>query len=130
MKHDWNTWLQSRVLRENTGDVHLWLDDERDPQDEVIKLKFGAKGNELWVKTADEAIEMLKSGKVAHISLDHDLGPPEAGTGYDVAKWIEEKAFGEELPQLEWRIHTQNPIGESNMKQALQNADRFWDKMA
>jgi hypothetical protein len=42
---------------------------------------------------------------------------PENGTGYEVAKWIEEHAFrwsqGEPggLPPLEWRIHSRNPVG-------------------
>jgi hypothetical protein len=38
----------------------------------------------------DEAIALLAAGKVAEISLDHDLGDDERGTGYDVVLWIEE----------------------------------------
>jgi hypothetical protein len=106
--------------------ISLWLDDERDPRDETIQIRFGANGDEQWVKTANEAIGILKAGKASHVSLDHDLGLPEAGTGYDVAKWIEEQAYLGELPRLGWRIHTQNPIGKSNMEQALKNADKYW----
>lgn len=36
----------------------------------------------------DEAIELLKSGEVRKLSLDHDLGDDERGTGYDVLLWI------------------------------------------
>ena len=48
--------------------MKLWLDDIRAP------WKFGCIGW-TWVKTADEAIELLKTGKVEMASLDHDLQP-------------------------------------------------------
>ncbi|MDE1348062.1 cyclic-phosphate processing receiver domain-containing protein [Vibrio aestuarianus] len=38
----------------------------------------------------EEAIALLKQGTVTEISLDHDLGDDEHGTGYDVVLWIEE----------------------------------------
>jgi len=38
----------------------------------------------------NEVIEYLKTGGVEIISLDHDLGDDERGTGYDVVLWIEE----------------------------------------
>ena len=38
----------------------------------------------------DEAIALLESGAVEELSLDHDLGDDERGTGYDVVLWIEE----------------------------------------
>lgn len=41
----------------------------------------------------DEAIELLKTAKVTEISLDHDLGDDDRGTGYDVVLWIEEAVF-------------------------------------
>ena len=44
----------------------LWLDDERVPP------TFEQCGlNWTWVKTADEAIEALKSGTIEFVSLDH-----------------------------------------------------------
>lgn len=33
---------------------------------------------------------MLESGLVTELSLDHDLGDDERGTGYDVVLWVEE----------------------------------------
>lgn len=94
----------------------MWLDDLR-----PMPSRFN-----YHAKTADEAIKMLKSGKVIEVSLDHDLGPPEAGTGDDVAKWIEQSAFHGKLKQLDWNIHSANPVGVQNMKAALTSADRFW----
>ena len=36
----------------------------------------------------DQAIALLETGKVACISLDHDLGDDARGTGIDVLHWI------------------------------------------
>jgi hypothetical protein len=94
----------------------LWVDDVREMP----------TGFDYHARTAAEAIRLLANGNVRRVSLDHDLGGHENGTGYEVAKWIEAKAFawsqGEEggLPPLEWSIHSQNPVGVGNMTQALQ----------
>jgi hypothetical protein len=74
--------------------IRLWLDDERDPKNPEIQRLYGAAGNEIWVKTAPEAINYLNTKNVKYISLDHDLGNlPGVGSGYDVAKYIEKKCF-------------------------------------
>lgn len=108
--------------------MKLWLDDERDPRSDLIQSDFGAEGDEIWAKTAHVAINYLKQGNVTSISLDHDLGPVSAGTGMDVAKWIEEQAFHGLLPQLSWSIHSLNSVGRKNMERAMRNADRFWSQ--
>lgn len=85
-------------------------------------------GYDIHVKTAKEAINLLRKGDVTLISLDHDLGPEEAGTGYDVASFLEEAAYRKAVPPLHWQIHSANPVGIQNMRKALQNADRYWGK--
>jgi hypothetical protein len=88
---------------------------------------------DIHARTVAEAIALLQKGMVSLISLDHDLGDPDNGTGYEVARWIEEHAFwwsqGEPcgFPPLEWRIHSQNSVGLQNMVLALRNAGRFWE---
>jgi hypothetical protein len=85
-------------------------------------------GFDISVMTASEAISLLSTGKVIHISLDHDLGDEHVtGSGYEVACWIEEKAFLGTLPRLTWAIHSANPVGRANMEKALNNADRYWN---
>ena len=64
--------------------------------------------------------------RVDWISLDHDLGT--AATGYDVAKWIEERAYSGELQRVSWTIHSANIAGARVMRLVLQNADRFWSQ--
>ncbi len=110
--------------------MRIWLDDERDPCDPYIQSEFGAEGDEVWAKTAAVAINYLKQGTVTFISLDHDLGIASAGTGQDVANWIEEQAFKGMLPKLHWSIHSRNPVGRNNMSRALIKADQFWSRGA
>ncbi|VAW81561.1 hypothetical protein MNBD_GAMMA12-2513, partial [hydrothermal vent metagenome] len=56
--------------------MKVYLDDERPTPEGWVRV--------YW---PDEAIELLKTGKVKEISLDHDLGDDERGTGYDVVLW-------------------------------------------
>jgi hypothetical protein len=96
--------------------MKLWLDDIR-----PMPSRY-----DVHVLTAPEAIRLLAIGNVTDISLDHDLGPPEAGTGYDVATYIEACAHAGIIPKLDWMLHTDNPVGRERMRAALHNADRFW----
>ncbi len=106
--------------------MQIWLDD----------LRPAPEGFDVHARTAAEAIVLLQDGRVRFISLDHDLGEPENGSGYEVACWIEEHAFlwsqgePEGLPPLEWAIHSQKPVGHQNMTRALQNATRYWQARA
>jgi hypothetical protein len=117
--------MNFKLWMENS--IKIFLDDERDPKDPVIQNKFGATPTMLWVKTAQDAIKILSQGNVAFISMDHDLGE-NAGSGYEVAKYIEKSAFEGTLPKLSWRIHSQNPVGARDIKFAMQSAERFWNQ--
>lgn len=71
-------------------------------------------------KTAAEAIALLETGQVEFISFDHDLGPAEAGTGHDVALWIEHQAAtnaGFHVP--DWAVHSANPVGAGNIQRTM-----------
>lgn len=59
--------------------MKVYLDDERNTPEGWTRV--------YW---PDEAVSLLTSGEVVEISLDHDLGDDERGTGYDVILWIEE----------------------------------------
>ena len=37
-----------------TNPIRLWLDDERDPRTPEIQQRFGAAGDEVWVRTVGE----------------------------------------------------------------------------
>jgi hypothetical protein len=59
--------------------MRVFLDDERATPDGWVRV--------YW---PEEAIALLETGEVEVLSLDHDLGDDERGTGYDVVLWIEE----------------------------------------
>jgi hypothetical protein len=105
-----------RESSEIKSGLSMWLDDER-PMPE---------GFDIHARTAEKAVEYLKSGVVSLVSLDHDLGDGN-GTGYDVAKYIEESAFNGELLKMEVRVHSANPVGRMNIRRCIDNANRFWE---
>lgn len=92
----------------------LWLDDERPAPDGWIA-----------VATAREAILLLATGDVVEASLDHDLGPAEAGNGYEVLLWIEravaERGF---VPPI-IRVHSANAGARPRMEQAVEAIQRL-----
>lgn len=96
--------------------MKIFLDDMRDPPNDSFTV----------VRTAQEAIELLKTNQVTAISLDHDLGT--FLTGYDVALFIEKGAYEGTLKKLQMRVHTQNPVGRANICRACQNAYRYWSE--
>lgn len=76
-------------------------------------------------KTAAEAIALLQMGTVEFISFDHDLGDATCGTGYDVAKWIEEQVYtNPTFVMPDWTVHSGNPVGAGNIQRAMLNAAR------
>lgn len=100
--------------------MKLWLDDERDPV--VWRPQDGHQW--LWLKTAEEAIELIAEDVVCEISFDHDLG--EGSNGYDVAKFIEEGAYSGTLTPIKWAVHSANPVGAANIERAMEQADIYW----
>jgi len=89
--------------------IKIWLDDTREAP-------------EGWIRTfwPDEVFQLCRNYVVDTISLDHDLGNDERGTGYDVLSAIEEMVFANKLTDIpEIRIHTANPAAKKRMEQAL-----------
>ena len=85
-----------------------------------IRLPSKIYGNEQdWtlVTTVAETIELLKTGLVTEISLDHDLGTTDPDhTGYDVILWMEENNIWPEY----CHVHSANPIAAQKMVAAIQ----------
>lgn len=83
--------------------VRVWLDDDL--------IDRAAPPGWLHVQTAPEAIELLRSGDVDELSLDHDLGADDRhGTGYDVVLFLAEQSeHGSDLwPRESIAIHSAN----------------------
>ena len=99
--------------------MNLWIDDVRPMPD----------GFDYHAKTAQEAIHLLTTFACADlISFDHDLGEPECGTGYDVAVWIEHKAYIGVCKFKNYLIHSANPIGRKRIDDAMRSAEKLLQK--
>lgn len=111
--------ITGKELRELMQDkIRVWLDDVR---------PMPKEGFDVHVKTAEEAMALIQNGQVAFMSFDHDLGDPNAKTGYDVAKLVERLAFDNKLARFEWAVHSMNPEGAHNIVMAMQQAEKFWN---
>lgn len=88
--------------------MKVYLDDERATPEGWVRV--------YW---PDEAIELLKSGEVRLISLDHDLGDDERGTGYDVVLWIEEAVATSGFNPPEIRVHSANSSAREKMERGI-----------
>lgn len=88
--------------------MKVYLDDERSTPKGWIGVQW-----------PDQAIKLLQTGEVTHISLDHDLGDDRRGTGYDVLLWLEEAVFDRRIELPVVTIHTANPSARQRMMLAL-----------
>ena len=79
----------------------------------------------MHVRRPEEAIELLQTGTVERISLDHDLGNDEHGTGYDVLLWIEEAVAERGFAPPEISIHSANSSACRKMELAIESIRRF-----
>ncbi len=98
--------------------MKIFLDDEREAPPGWERV--------YW---PDEAIELIKTGNVEEVSLDHDLGDDEKGTGYDVIKWIElSVALGEldNVPDI--KVHSANISARKKMELGIESIKRLADK--
>ncbi len=77
----------------------------------------------LW---PSEVIDLLKTGLVTHVSLDHDLGDDDRGTGYDVLTWIEREVIvNDDFVPPDISIHTANPAARQRMELAVVSIRRL-----
>ena len=79
--------------------MRVYLDDERIAPQGWVQVRW-----------PDDAIRLLMTGQVEELSLDHDLGEDNIGTGYDVIVWIEQAvALNQFEPPKTIRVHSANP---------------------
>ena len=98
--------------------LSIFLDDIRKLPDSNI----AAPEEKKWtlVKSAKEAIELIRKGNVRRISLDHDLGNDKNGTGYDVLVAIEKFLHDGTIdrpPRM--YVHTSNVSARIKMELAI-----------
>jgi len=94
--------------------MKIYLDDER-----IAPVGW------VQVRWPDEAIKLLELGGVTHLSLDHDLGDDQRGTGYDVLLWLEQEVVLHQYAVPEIIIHTAKPAARQRMLAAV-DAIKKW----
>lgn len=89
----------------------MFIDDERFPVDPSMVV----------VRSFDEAVAYaIEHGCPVFISFDHDLGMGK--TGYDFANWLIDTDLDNLgfMPEtFHFDVHSQNPIGARNIREAL-----------
>ena len=97
--------------------MKLYLDDER-------------KTPVVWVRVfwPEEAIAWLKTEMVTEISLDHDLGDDDRGTGYDVILWIENEVMTNNFIPPKINIHSANVSARIKMELGIMAIKNFLAK--
>ena len=94
--------------------MRIYLDDER-----------VAPAGWVQARWPDEVIEYLKSGDVTELSLDHDLGDDERGTGYDVVLWLEEAVATRGFMPPRVAVHPANTSAKLKMEAGIRSIRRL-----
>jgi hypothetical protein len=97
--------------------MRIFLDDERVTPDG-------------WVRTywPEEVIALLEQGGVTHLSLDHDLGDDDHGTGYDVILWVEEAVAVRGFIPPKIFIHSANSSAREKMLAGIRAIEAFAER--
>lgn len=93
----------------SSAPMKIYLDDIRDAPEGWIRAYWPS-----------EVIALLGQGGVTEISLDHDLGDDQRGTGYDVICWIEEAVVARGFVPPKIVIHSANPVGRERMLRGIE----------
>ena len=94
--------------------MRVWLDDVRPAPEGWTPARW-----------PEEVIALLKTGGVTHVSLDHDLGDDQHGTGYDVLLWIEEQVATAGFRPPEIAVHSANAAARLRMQAAIRSIERY-----
>jgi hypothetical protein len=94
--------------------MRVFLDDERTTPDGWVRVYWPS-----------EAIVLLETGAVDELSLDHDLGDDDRGTGYDVVLWIEEAVALRGFKPPKIKVHSANSSAREKMVAGIQAIERI-----
>jgi len=126
--------------------IKLFLDDIRNPKDCTNGLVPSHLNKMFWdndwniVRSYDQFAKWIVSnGLPDFIAFDHDLADVHyimdfsknsdnqgtERTGYDCAKWLGDYCIQNGLKLPDFVVHSQNPVGKSNIQGYLLNVERF-----
>jgi hypothetical protein len=93
--------------------MKVFLDDERVTPEGWMRA--------FW---PEEVIALLETGLVTELSLDHDLGDDEHGTGYTVLLWLEEQVAVHSMAPPKIYVHSANSSARLKMEAAIASINR------
>jgi hypothetical protein len=99
--------------------MRVFLDDERPTPQGWVRA--------YWPK---EVIALLEAGGVTEVSLDHDLGDDQRGTGYDVVLWVEEAVAMRGFIAPKLTVHSANSSARAKMEQGIAKIVRLTSQSA
>ena len=94
--------------------MRIFLDDERPIPQGWVRAFWPA-----------EVIGFLEARGVTEVSLDHDLGNDERGTGYDVVLWVEEAVATRGFVPPKLVVHSANSSARAKMEQGIAKIERL-----
>ena len=94
--------------------MKVYLDDERKPPDGWTLVRW-----------PEDAIALLKTNQVTDLSLDHDLGDDNRGTGYDVVLWVEEAVATNSFIPPKMKVHSANSSARLKMENGIESIVRM-----
>lgn len=94
--------------------MKIFLDDLREPPIGWIRVEW-----------PEEVVQHLETGKVTDLSLDHDLGDDECGTGYDVLLWIEQQVALNKFKPPRIAVHSANSSARIKMALAISKIEQL-----
>ena len=94
--------------------MKVYLDDERTPPPDWTLVRW-----------PEDVIALLKTNQVTDLSLDHDLGDDDHGTGYDVVLWIEEAVATTDFVPPRMTVHSANTAARAKMEAGIRSIQRF-----
>lgn len=97
-----------------TNNLKVFLDDERPVPDGWTLARW-----------PEDAIAFLQTGLVTHLSLDHDLGDDEHGTGNDVVLWVEEAVATTGFISPVMTVHSANASARLKMQAGIESIGRM-----
>jgi hypothetical protein len=107
----------------------LFLDDVR-----TVKMVYPAKEERDFriVRSYEEFVKTIRlHGLPAYISFDNDLGEDPSGNilpdGYAAAKWLVYES-GLDLKNLEFYVHSANPVAREQIQGLLSNYIAYLNK--
>ncbi|WP_439668987.1 cyclic-phosphate processing receiver domain-containing protein [Cupriavidus necator] len=93
--------------------MEVYLDDERPTPAGWTRVQWPS-----------DAIALLETGEVTDLSLDHDLGDDERGTGYDVILWIEAAVALRGFIPPRITVHSANASAAARMRAGILAIER------